>query len=157
MKIDLISNYLKEIEKFRNIVDKIYFISKDLGEIYPNYKNWFYEKHVVGCYNKTREIIFMKNDKSEVIGFASLKKELAEKKICTIYVKEGYRKKGVSKYLLEKSFEILETNKPLVTFSENNLELYRGIIKKYNWELVEIVFNKYQLGNREYCYNGYLN
>lgn len=156
MEIDTIKNYLVQLEEFDKIIDEIYIMSESLNETYPNYKNWFYEKQVKGCYNESRNIIFIKNDKNEIVGFASLKKEIDEKKLCTLYVKSDYRKMGNCKYLLEEAFKYLGTSKPLVTFSKDNYHLFQRIIEKYNWKLTEKLKNKYQLDKTEYCFNGYL-
>lgn len=157
MKIDSIKNYLNDKEKFDRIINEIYIISEHLSEEYPNYKKWFYEKQIKGCLSERRNIIFVKNDNDEIVGFSSLKKEIEEKKICTLYVKDGYRYMKISEILLKESFEYLETEKPLVTFSEDKLPLYEKIINKYNWQLFSKVNNKYKTGKVEYCFNGYLN
>lgn len=156
VKLDTIKNYLNT-EKFDAIVDEIYILSKHLNEVYPDYKNWFYERQVKGCLIENRNIIFIKNDNDEIVGFSSLKKEKDEKKICTLYVKDSYREIGIGEILLEESFKYIETDKPLVTFSEDNYSLYEKIIKKYDWNLTQKLKDKYKIGKEEYCFNGYLN
>lgn len=156
MKIDTIKNYLLNTNDFDWIIDEIYELTRNLGKIYPRYKEWFFEKQVKGCFTPERNILFMQNDEEEIIGIVSVKKNFDEQKICTLYVKENYRNKKTGERLVEMAIEFLDNKTPLVTFSEDTHDFYKRIIKKYNWQLTQILDSKYQLGKKEYCYNGYL-
>ena len=110
---------------------------------YSDYKEWFYNKHIK---EKNRKTIYIKNNC--LIGIINLKKE--EKKICTIYVKEEYRRNGISDILLEEAFKYLGTMKPYITIHKDNLKYFKDIIKRYNWRKCgnindEILFNKEEL------------
>lgn len=132
----LISSNLNE-----NVIDKIYELTKDIENTYPDYKEWFYNKHTK---EENRKTIYIKNN-NEIIGVVNLKKE--ENKLCTIYIKEEYRNQGISNILLEETFKYLGTTKPYLTCDKNNLKYLNKIIKKYNWKKTgiindEIEFNK---------------
>ena len=67
-------------------------------------------------------------------------------------VDEPYRNQKLGSQLLEKSFEYLNTDKPVITIPEANRKQFDYFIKKYGWkenEIIddyyspEIVFNKY--------------
>lgn len=156
MQIDTIKNYLLNVSDFDRIIEEIYELTISLEQIYPRYKEWFFEKQVKGCHTSERNIFFVRNDNGEIVGMVSVKRNLTEQKICTLYVKEKYRNKKIGEALVEIAFEFLGTTKPLVTFSEDTYDFYKTIIKKYNWQLTEILDSKYQLGKKEYCYNGHL-
>ena len=137
MKLDEIKNYLslEKKELFDKIIHDIYSMSNHLNESYPNYANWFYEKQVKGL-NNNRNILFVKNDNNDILGFCCIKSDAIEKKICTLFVHPDYRKLGISYVLLDSALEHLETLTPLITFSEEKISMFSRIIKHYNWYLV---------------------
>ncbi|MEG2232591.1 MAG: hypothetical protein RRY16_01305 [Bacilli bacterium] len=47
----------------------------------------------------------------------------------------------------------LGTTKPLITFADYKLEMFSPIIKKYNWELIEVVEGLYNNKSKELCFN----
>lgn len=158
MIVDSIKNYLSEDKKeeFIRITSRIYAITEHLKDTYPGYKEWFFEKQVKGCYTPNRNIIFIRTNTDEIVGFSCLKKDEEEKKICTLYVDSKYRNHGIGNLLFEESMKYLETTKPLATFTEDKLPIFEEIIKKYDWHLTEIVDGIYNKGVRELCYNGKL-
>ena len=100
-------------------LDKIIFnilkITLPVKEDYPNYKDWFLNKQVKGI-NIDRDIIFaMYNE--EIVGVANIKGTIEEKKICTLYIKECFRKSMIGSNLIKMACDELETDKPLITIS----------------------------------------
>ena len=158
MKIDNIKNYILETnqESFMKLTDEIYELTIHLNGAYPGYKEWFYDKQIKGCLTPNRNIIFIKNEEGKIIALSCLKKDDEEKKICTLFVSDEYRKQGLGSLLFEESMKFLETTKPLVTFTEDKLPMFEKMITKYNWELTEIVDRIYNDGIREFCFNGQL-
>ena len=151
MKIEKLTDYINNTEKLNKIVREIYEFTSHLSKYYPNYKNWFYNKQIKESLIQKREIFFIK-DKQKIIACLSLKKE-PEKKICTIYVDKEYQNKGIGTALLEKSFSLLQTRKPIFSCNQNVLPAFQKIILKYHWKLEEVVKN-YNKKDNEYCYNG---
>lgn len=158
MKIDNIKNYISETnqESFMKLADEIYKLTIHLNGTYPGYKEWFYDKQIKGCLTPNRNIIFIKNEEGKIIALSCLKKDEEEKKICTLFVSDEYRKLGLGSLLFEESMKFLETTKPLVSFAEDKLPMFEKIVTKYNWELTEIVDGIYNDGIREFCFNGQL-
>lgn len=156
--IDNIKNYFAEECKtqYDQITKEIYDMSKFLNEIYPGYEKWFYEKQLKGCNSELRNILFVKNEEGKVVGFTCLKKYENEKKICTIFVDEEYRRNGIGTLLFEESMKFLGTSKPLITFPEDRAEMFKSFISKYNWKLTDVIEDVYKLGVKEFCYNGKL-
>lgn len=132
----LISSNLNE-----KIIDEIYELTKEIRNTYSDYKEWFYNKQTK---EENRKTIYLKTD--EIIGVVNLKKE--ENKLCTIYLKEEYRNKGISNILLEEAFKYLDTTKPYLTCNKNNLKYLNNIIKKYNWKKTGIINNEIEF-NKE--------
>lgn len=158
MKPDNIKNYISETnqESFMRLADEIYELTIHLNGTYPGYKEWFYDKQVKGCLTPNRNIIFVKNEEGKIIALSCLKKDEEEKKICTLFVSDEYRKQGLGSLLFEESMKFLETTKPLATFTEDKLPMFEKTVTKYNWELTEIVDGIYNDGIREFCFNGQL-
>ncbi len=133
----LISSNLNE-----KIINEIYELTKEIGNTYPDYKEWFYNKQTK---EENRKTIYLKTN-NEIIGVVNLKKE--ENKLCTIYLKEEYRNHGISNILLEEAFKYLDTTKPYLTCNKNNLKYLNNIIKKYNWKKTGIINNEIEF-NKE--------
>ncbi len=119
---------------------------------YPGYETWFLEKFVPGLFNGTRDIVLaIKNGK--IIGVANLKKDAHEKKICTLYIKPKYQKRKEGILLVERSFDFLETTKPLITMPISKAKDFLPIIQKYNWNLSEKIDSYYKENVQELIFN----
>ena len=141
IRIEIMYHVSSKLDK--KLIDDIYDFTKNIEKYYSDYKEWFYDKHIR---EENRKTIYIKNN--NLIGVINLKKE--EKKICTIYVKEEYRRSGFSDILLEDAFKYLGTMKPYITIHKDNLKYFKDIIRRYNWEKCgnindEILFNKEEL------------
>lgn len=134
----------------------------ELAESYPKFEEWYQNKIIndLKLKNKKREVIIALNQVKEkmiVSGIVILKKDLNEKKICTIRVHENFRDKGLGTKLFKESFKYLETEKPLITISENRMNDFKNHIEKFEFELTETLPNYYKKGMKEYVFNGKLN
>ena len=119
---------------------------------YPEYKNWFLNKHVPNL-GIDRNILFAVY-KNEIVGVINLKCNKTEKKICTLYVKNGFRHNRIGTTLLNMAFDRLGTNKPLITISDDKLYELKHFILKNNWEASEKLDNFYCFDHNEYVFNG---
>lgn len=128
---------------------------KILNNDYPGILEWYTSKvkPEIEKDNKSREIILAFADK-ELAGIAILKKDSYEKKICTIRIRERYRKKGIGRRLFEEAFEWLETRLPLITISETNHRAFLKIISDYKFKETDVIIGKYVKNKKEYIYNG---
>ncbi len=151
MKIYRITNYLNNKEKFNNISNEIYELTKILNNLYPKYKEWFYHKQLKGCKNGDREILYIL-DKNKIVAVCNIKNDM-EKKICTLFVDQLYRNNGLGSELLAKAMQYLKTSKPLCSFAEETHPYFRNIINIYNWQLTSIKDDLYIKGKKEYFYN----
>ncbi len=134
----------------------IYNKIENLLNIYPDIKEW-YEEKIKKALNKkdpTREVlVVLDKEELNIVGIAILKKTKEENKICTIRVKEEYLHQGIGTQLFEEAFKYLEDTKPLITISEDNIEAFRPILKKFDFKLVEKIKGLYVPGKIEYIYN----
>lgn len=137
-------------KNFSKATNEIYLLTDYNHKQYQEYLKWYYNKNIPRVLNGTGEIIFYLEGFT-VSGLAILKKDVDEKKICTLMINEEYRKKGYSKEILESAFEYLETDKPLITIPTKRIEEFKSIITAYDWEeskrtdmylSEEIIFNE---------------
>ena len=148
--IDLRSNYIL----FVNLITKVYNVTHSHCKDYPNYFNWYWTKVIPGVINGTREILVC-TFKDEIAGVAILKSENNEQKLCTFLILGPFRVFHVTSLLLETAFEFLGTTKPLITISDTKIDMFQGIIKKYNWEHTHTLEKGYyNNASQEIVFNG---
>ncbi len=140
-------NYLNDYYNtpdFINLVNEIYELTSFLENDYPNFNDWFFNKQIKNL-KTTRTTLFVQDNK-KIIAVAHLKND-NEKKICTIYVREDKRNLKIGTSLLNKSFEILNTTSPIITFKKHKLKEFESIINKYNWKLTDTTTSEYEYNN----------
>ena len=157
-----------------NFKDLQYYIqvpklTEEIGKTYPGHQKWLDTTFTEGLWNGTRgysfavdfgnKILFPYGDCFDRVstyklsGCSLLKNTPEEKKICCLFIDPFYRKKGIASQLIRNSFEILGTDKPLITVAENNLQMLEPILKKFQFELTSVKDSVYRKGVKEYYYN----
>lgn len=159
--IESLKNYVGKVthEEFMVLAKNIYMIIDNHYNDYPNYKEWYFNKQLPGIIKgDKRNILFIRNpkDKNVIIAIACLKRDEQEQKICTLYVSSKFRNLGIGTAMVEEAMRWLGTTKPLITFADYKLEMFRPFINKYGWELTEIVSGLYNDRTQELCFNGEL-
>lgn len=123
---------------------------------YPNHFKWYWTKALPRVLNGTGEIIICIVN-NNIAGVTILKKNGRERKICTLYVVEDYRKKHIATNMLEYAFKYLETTKPLITIADYKVPLFESLIKKYHWKLIQTMEEGYYNDfSREKVFNEHL-
>lgn len=89
----------------------------------------------------------------KLAGCVLLKNEPEEKKLCCLFVDPNYRGQKIASKLIENSFELLNTTKPLMTVSQQNLGMLQKLIDRYGFELTSVKESIYKPGVKEYYYN----
>jgi len=161
INIECLKNYVGTVskEEFMELATKIYMITDFICEDYPKHREWYFTKQLPLTVNSDeRNIFFVRNpeNNNEIISMACLKKDDEEKKICTLYVSEKCRGLGIGKAIIEESMRWLNTTKPLITIADYKLKMFEPIIRKYGWELTEVVSGLYNDRSKELCFNGSL-
>ncbi|MEZ8093782.1 GNAT family N-acetyltransferase [Photobacterium swingsii] len=125
----------------------------EVKPLYPNFESWIKMKVIPGlAVNKRKIIIVQRND--SICGYAVLKDDIDEKKICTLFVCESNRSKGVGDLLIRTSKTMLKTNKPVITVSEDRIDMFKPIFKKHGFVLTNVLNDIYVNGKKEYVFNG---
>ena len=79
-----------------------------------------------------------------------------ERKICCLRVLPEYQNLGIGVKLFIRSMERLETDKPLLSISGNNLDRFKNIMDYFNFEQYQHYPDLYRKNSEEISYNGYL-
>lgn len=148
--IYLDKNTIIDNEKYSIKIDEFL---KDLNKDYPDFRNWLHNKVFVENLLIDRFII-IKEINDEIVGISIMK--LSEKKICTFRIHSNYRGLGIGTELMEESIGVLGESFPHITISENMLDMFSGIFKKFDFKLFDTYQDYYKIGVTEYSYNDYI-
>jgi len=146
---------------------QVAWLTRDILDSYDGHWDWLQDKFFPGLKEGKRGYSFaIDYDKAQAIttkrgiipvyilaGCALLKDEPDEKKLCCLFVDKSYRGQKIASKLVEDSFEILKTNKPVMTVSQQNLGMLQKLIDRYGFELTSVKESVYKPGIKEYYYN----
>lgn len=118
---------------------------------YPGFDIWF-NRTVLPSLGKGRAILLARIN-GELTGFCVLKRNPSERKICTLYVYEGFRSRGVGSTLVEYALKSLDERFPLVTVPEELLPMYEGFFRRFDFRLSGSRVGLYRVGKREFFFN----
>lgn len=149
------SKLAKENRKlFSRVVAESYSLTDASISDYPGRFRWYWQKQVPGTLDGTREIIAAHID-GHIAGVVFLKKDSTEQKICTLYVLDEFRNKGLATMLLNEAFTWLGTTRPLITIADYKVGMFEGLIKKYRWRKTQVLDSGYYNNHsKEFVYNG---
>ena len=133
---------------------KVAFASiEKLGESYPNFYDWYWNKVTPGVICGNDQII-MAYKKDELVGI-SIIKDSGEKKLRALRIKEKFQSKGFGLYLIDESLKRLNIDKPLCSVSEKMINDYSRIfINRYKFDISHVYKGLYKKGELEYEFNG---
>lgn len=156
IKFYTLSSIISNHTFFMILAKASYSLTDSISKDYPNYFKWYWTKEIPRVFEGSGEVITCVINQ-KVTGVIFLKKDAQEKKICTLFVSEKYRRRHIGTKLLEMAFNYLDTTKPLITIPDYKVKMFGKIIKKYNWQLTQKM-NKGYYNNTscEYVYNGNL-
>ena len=126
-------------------------IPKIIRTYYPGFDTWF-DRTVLPSLGKDRAILLACTDDG-LAGFCVLKRTSSERKICTLYVYEGFRSRGVGSALVEYALGLLDERFPLVTVPEELLPVYERFFRRFGFRLSGSRVGLYRVGKREFFFN----
>lgn len=131
-----------------------YNILESLTNYYPNFKDWYWNKVVPGILTGEDKIIIAEK-RNDLVGISLIKDNFnSEKKLRAVRILPKYQNKGVGLYLIDKSLEMLNCDKPMVSVSEELFHDYsRMFVERYNFELSHVYKGMYRKGKLEYTFN----
>lgn len=146
---------------------QVAWLTRDILDSYDGHWDWLQNKFFPGLQKGKRGYSFVIDSDSKqvittkrkiipvysLVGCSLLKDEPDEKKLCCLFVDPNYRGQKIASKLVEDSFEILKTNKPVMTVSQQNLGMLQKLIDRYGFELTSVKESVYKPGIKEYYYN----
>ena len=146
---------------------QVAWLTRDILDSYDGHWDWLQNKFFPGLQEGKRGYSFAVDyDNAQsittkrgiipvhsLVGCALLKNEPDEKKLCCLFVDPNYRGQKIASKLVEDSFELLKTNKPVMTVSQQNLGMLQKLIDRYGFELTSVKESVYKPGVKEYYYN----
>jgi len=151
----IISSINKNTIQLDFYINAIFYFLKSLENEYVNFTHWFFNKAITGLHTGERKFLLYIKDQY-LAGIAILKNNMDEKKICTLRVSPKFQRHGIGTKLLEKSFEILQTEKPLITVSNLRYAQFKKLFKKFNFKITGIKKNYYKHNTSEIIFNNEL-
>jgi len=132
--------------------DSVYQTIWQLRQEYPGFRNWYYNIVRPGMLIGKREIILsIVND--YIAGVLVLKNNHDERKICTLRVCSNFQRNGIGKSLISKSFEFLDTEKPLITVNAAKENQFNKIFNHFGFEKTFELSGHYRQHEKEIVYN----
>lgn len=127
--------------------------SAGLGDLYPDFRGWFYGKVIPGVQKGERCIIPWTID-SKLAGIAICKRTSFEQKLCTIWVSPDVRARGVAATLARAAFAWIGNTKPLFTVPEERAAEFVGLVESWAFPQAVAYDGLYRTGRVEYVFNG---
>ncbi len=144
--------------KDKALLEKVLFNLVFLKSDYPNFHPWFKETVESGMKAGNRYIYIAVPSESqdEIAGVLILKDTPYEKKISTLCVMNKFRRNGLGTKLIELAIDKFGGVKPLITVSNNHVNEFEALFRKYRFNCFEQYPDYYVDGLYEFSYNGYL-
>ena len=151
-------HYFSAFSDFEKYIyrEAIYNFLKKLNIEYPEFHKWYNNLFENDKNLKAdREIIICEKD-YVLAGVVILKSSKEEKKICTLRVAKQYQRQGIGSTLVEKSFEWLQDDKPIITMHKSKQHQFASLLDYYGFSLEQKQWSYYSLFSTELSYNGVL-
>ena len=139
--------YIPSLEEISRIVN--------ITQSYPHFRQWYLNKVIPGIQTGERKILteFKHN---QLAGFAIIKNDGDEKKLCTLAVSTQFTHHGLGVKLFKRGMDELQTERPLLSVSDGKIDLFLPIFKYFGYEFSNSYSNLYLPSTVEYSYNGEL-
>ena len=129
-------------------------LTATIADSYAQHFMWLEKTFIPGLRHGNRGYVFAEDKYNiHLAGCSLLKNGPDEKKLCCLFVDPAYRKQGIASKLIENTFQVLGTDKPVMTVSEQNLAQLMPLIKRYGFVLTNVRTGAYKSGVKEYYYN----
>lgn len=125
----------------------------DLDAFYPNFSAW-YANTVLPGLSSGQDSLLVVREGAHLVGVALGKRSDDETKLRCVRVAPAWQNTGVGLRLIERMFEVLESDKPHVTVAEEMLHAYsRPFVSRYGFVLSDVAKGRYRRGKLEYAFN----
>lgn len=129
--------------------------AKFLSASYPSFDNWLLQKVVPGISTGERTVV-IEYRSSTPVGILIVKHTAEERKLCTLRVRPHFENKGLGLKLFEAAFELLETDRPLLSVSETTLPKFSKVFDHFGFSQEASYEGVYLPREVELAFNGLL-
>lgn len=140
------------------LFDLLNLIEQDvqfLKASYPLFNDWLTKKVVPGICNGERTVLIEYRE-STPVGLLIIKHTVEEKKLCTLRVRPHFESKGLGIKLFETAFNLLETDRPLLSVSEIALPKFATAFNHFGFSHEASYEGVYLPKVVEFSFNGLL-
>lgn len=156
MNGNIISFFIDSSTKYEDRIVYFRHISEFLSGLecnYPFFNEWLDKVYHELSQGKRTVIILVDKPSCKIIGLAILKDSIQEKKICTLRVAASHQHQGCGSYLIEQSIRLLKDPKPLITVSEEHVDAFKPLFRRFGFKIEDRVKSVYCDNKYEYYYN----
>ena len=126
---------------------------QDLSGFYPGFNFWLYEKMIPGIVSGERSIL-LEHRRGTLSGLAIVKNTRYEQKLCCLRVLPAFQGSGVGLRLFERTFELLDNSRPLLSVAEEQIQVFQKLFSYYGFELERKYNGYYRPLKDELSFNG---
>jgi GNAT superfamily N-acetyltransferase len=126
-----------------------------LSSFYPSFADWYDHKVVPGLRHGDRTLALRFID-GRLGGIAITKDDGLEKKLCCLRVLPHWNGSGLGLRLFDDAFDVLGTEKPLLSVSDEQLLKFHRIFDHFGFVHAKRYEDLYRVGCVEHSYNGQL-
>ncbi|TBF67906.1 GNAT family N-acetyltransferase [Rhizobium leguminosarum] len=138
----------------RVVHEDVYAALSSVHSIYPGFERWFWGK-VIPDLSGGRSI-FLDWHGGDITGVIIAKRSYNERKLCTVWVDERYRDRGIASCLISEACEWLATDHPMITIPRSRLATFAGILRPGRFIQTQALDSYYRHGEAEFVFNGWL-
>jgi GNAT superfamily N-acetyltransferase len=125
-----------------------------VSALYPGFAQWYESKVEPGLLSGERKIL-IRSSGGRLAGLAVLK--LAqERKLCCLRVLPAFEGSGVGVRLFRDAFEVLGTERPLLSVSNERLHAFKRVFDYFGFRVGAEYVDLYRKDSLEYSFNGTL-
>lgn len=147
--------WLTDPERFCRELARAQRELKQLSQFYPNFNEWFELKVVPGLSDGSRQLI-LKEINNELAAVAVLKRTETERKLCSLRVMPAYQGTGTGLRMFQEAFQLLETERPLLSVAEEQLPRFERVFDFFGFEQASRYDQLYRPRRAEFSFNGLL-
>lgn len=122
---------------------------------YPNFDSWLFSLVIPGIISGQRTVI-VEQRCGQPVGLLIVKHTIEERKLCTLRVRPEFEFRGMGIRLFNTAFEVLGTDRPLLSVSELALPKFSRIFAHFGFACEESYQGLYLPSVQEFSYNGIL-
>jgi len=130
MQVLIYSDYYQEHKK---LYDDIFKLTQPIGDIYPNYRNWYYHTFLEDL-KQGHRLYAIATHHMVITGCCLMKNTANEKKICTLFVGPQYRRQGIGSDLVRSALTELGPH-PFLTVSDGQLSTFIPFLSRFGFQM----------------------